>query len=144
MPSDEVRRLQQELRALSVEVRRELRRVQRIIGISEAELGAMEEAKRERPQSDDQKKLWRIEIEQVDGSHDLDELAAAGLMQLLRLAPPEWLRREAQKVYRLDSVFLTSPLHLVNGCRVGVGPVQDGPQRFARMLLMTQDHLDKR
>ena len=104
----------------------------------------MEEAKRERPQSDDEKKLWRIEIEQVDGSHDLDELAAAGLMQLLRLAPPEWLRREAQKVYRLDSVFLTSPLHLVSGCRVGVGPVQDGPQRFARMLLITQDHLDKR
>ena len=65
-------------------------------------------------------------------------------MQLLRLAPPEWLRREAQKVYRLDSVFLTSPLHLVSGCRVGVGPVQDGPQRFARMLLITQDHLDKR
>ena len=28
-----------------------------------------------------------------------------------------------KKAYRLESTFLTNPLHLVNGCRVGVGPV---------------------
>ena len=121
-----------------------MRGVQRIIGVSEAELRAIEKAKHARSQSDGEKNLWRTEIEQVAGSHDLDELAAAGLTQLLRLVPPAWLQAEAQKGYRLDSTFLTNPLHLVNGCRVGVGPVKDAPQRFARMLLVTQDHLNKR
>ncbi len=95
-------------------------------------------------QPDGEKKLWRAQIEQVDGFHDLDELAAAGLTQCLRRVSQKWLQTEAPKVYRLDSAFLTNPLHLVNGSRVGVGPVQDGPQRFARMLLVTQNHLNKR
>ena len=121
-----------------------MRRVQRGAGISEAELRAIEKAKGARFQRDGDKQLWRTQIEQVDGSHDLDELAAAGLTQLLRLVSPTWLQAEAQKAYRLESTFLTNPLHLVNGCRVGVGPAQEGPQRLARMLLVTQDHLDKR
>lgn len=56
----------------------------------------------------------------------------------------EWLRGEAEKEYRLGSSFLSSPLHLVNGIPVGTAPEAVGPQRFARMLLLCQDHLNKR
>jgi hypothetical protein len=132
------------MRVLHARCRRELRRVQQLVGVSESQLRALEKAKVARFQKPDtEKKLWRSEIEYVHGSHDLDELAATGLTQLLRLVPAAWLRTEAQKIHRLDATFLT-PLHLVNGYRVGYGPMHDGPQRFARMLLVTQDHLNKR
>ncbi len=75
---------------------------------------------------------------------DLDDLAESGLARLLSRIDPAWLRAEAQKPYRLESDFLTNPLHLVNGVRVGMNPSRMGPQRFARMLLVTQDHLMKR
>ena len=56
---------------------------------------------------------------------------------------PEWLNSEAKKPYRLGPEFLNSPLHLVNGVRVGMVPGLGTPQRFAQMLLVTQDHLAK-
>ena len=75
---------------------------------------------------------------------DLNDLAESGLARLLSRIDPAWLRTEAQKPYRLESDFLTNPLHLVNGVRVGMSLSAPGPQRFARMLLVTQDHLMKR
>jgi hypothetical protein len=80
----------------------------------------------------------------VSESEDLDELARTGLERLLAKVSPEWLRAEAKKPYRLGSAYLNHPLHLVNGVRVGVNLDTNGPQRFARMLLVTEDHLMKR
>jgi hypothetical protein len=56
----------------------------------------------------------------------------------------DWLRREAEKEYRLGPGFLNSPLHLVSGIPVGTCPQVIGPQRFAKMLLVCLDHLNKR
>lgn len=74
----------------------------------------------------------------------MDPLARSAVARLTNSVNLDWLASEAQKPYRLGSSFLTSPLHLVNGVCVGTKPETDGPQRFARMLLLTHDHLNKR
>jgi len=63
---------------------------------------------------------------------------------LLATVDRGWLRHEAQKEHRLGAGFLNSPLHLVSGIPVRTSPHSEGPQRFARMLLVCQDHLNKR
>ena len=60
------------------------------------------------------------------------------------MVDPDWLGAEAKKQHRLAASFLNEPLHLVNGIRVGMGQEGVCPQRFARMLLVCQDHLMKR
>jgi hypothetical protein len=84
------------------------------------------------------------QILQARSSDDLDALAAVALQNLSRYIDPEWVRRESEKLYRLDDSFLQAPLHLVNGVRLFKQNNQEAPQRFARMLLVTSDHLDKR
>jgi hypothetical protein len=71
-------------------------------------------------------------------------MAGSALDQLLPMVHPKWLAAQAEEQYRLAADFLNAPLHLVGGMRVGVGPQIAGPQRFARMLLVTKDHLAKR
>jgi len=88
--------------------------------------------------------LWRQEIEQIPSGQDLDPLARSALVRLTNAVNLDWLQREARKPYRLGLSFLASPLHLVNGIRVGTATEVEGPQRFARMLLLAQDHLNKR
>jgi len=123
-----------------------VRALQRKIGISEKEIRAIERAREAEllPPADD--RFWRIQVEQVlpSESGDLDKLAQAGLERLLAKTNPEWLRSERQKPYRLGSAYVNNPLHLVNGARVGLNLSAKGPQRFARMLLIAQDHVMKR
>jgi hypothetical protein len=73
----------------------------------------------------------------------LDAQAECGLERLLGLVDPEWLAEEARKSYRLGRSYLTEPLHVVNGVRVGMAEDIRGPQRLARMLLICTDHLEK-
>jgi hypothetical protein len=88
--------------------------------------------------------LWREEIEQVTTTQDMDPLLRSAVVRLTDLVDLDWLKREASKPYRLKRSFLESPLHLVNGVRVGMVNGSDGPQRYARMLLLAEDHLKKR
>jgi hypothetical protein len=138
--------LAREGRKAQADFLRQVRAVQRSIGISESEIRAVARARDAEllPPNDD--RFWRTQVEQipVSESEDLDHLAKTGLKRLLARVKPEWLRAEAHKPYRLGSAFLTNPLHLVNGVRVGMNLNSEGPQRFARMLLITQDHLKKR
>src|SRR5579872_392920 len=144
-PNEAVRRLVKEARKLRADFLKQLRTLQRTIGISEAEIRAIEHAQEFEllPRADG--RFWRTEIEQVppNESQDLDELAKTGLERLLAHVDPQWLRLEAQKPYRLQSAFLNNPLHFVNGVRLGVNMDRVSPQRFAKMLLVTQDHLMK-
>lgn len=143
-PNETVRRLVKDLRKLQADFLRQVRLLQRAHGISEAEIRAIERVREAQllPESDDQ--YWRTEIERTRTSESLDAIVEPGLERLLSRIDPEWLRTEARKPYRLGSAFLTNPLHLVNGVRVGMGQDSTGPQRFARMLLVCQDHLMKR
>jgi len=132
-----------EARKLQAEFKRQLRLLQRTCGLSEAEIRAVERAQeKERLPSGDA--FWYDQVLQSRATEDLDELAESGLARLLETVDPGWLRREAGREYRLSSAFLNSPLHLVNGIPVGTFPQVVGPQRFARMLLVCQDHLNKK
>jgi len=143
LPNETVKRLVREARKLQADSKRQLRLLQRNCGISEAEICAIERAlERERLPSGDA--FWHDQILQSRATEDLDELAESGLAQLLANIDPDWLRREATKQYRLSSGFLTCALHLVSGIPVGTCPQVEGPQRFARMLLVCQDHLKNR
>jgi hypothetical protein len=58
----------------------------------------------------------------------------------LALVDEDWLRREAEKGHLLPEAFLTEPLHVTGSIRFDDRP---RAQRFARMLLVTQDHIRK-
>ena len=53
----------------------------------------------------------------------------------------QWLEAESHKSHRLGDAFLSQPLYLVNGVRL-FHTEANAPQRFAKMLLATRDHLD--
>lgn len=133
-----------ETRKLRADFLRHIRCLQREAGISEKEMRAIERAHDLEGLPDSDHELWREEIEQVPSSRNLDDLAHNAVIQLTRQLNMDWLEQEAAKPYRLDSVFLAKPLHLVNGVRVGFGAEAPGPQRFARMLLLSMDHLMQR
>jgi hypothetical protein len=95
------------------------------------------------PTTDD--RYWRTQVEEVPPSVSLDDAAPRGLDRLLRIVDQRWLAEQARRPYRLGDDYLDHPLHIVSGARVGCGTAYlDGPQRFARMLLVCQDHLNKR
>jgi hypothetical protein len=112
-------------------------------GISDDEVRAAEEAYQvERVPAGDE--FWHHQIVEIEPTEvDLDDLARSGLDALLRIVDPIWLRDQAQRPYRLGTPFLAQPLHLLNGVRIGTVSDPMGPQRFARMLLVCQDHLGK-
>jgi hypothetical protein len=121
---------------------KEIRRVHLSAGISDEEIEAAERSYHAArcALGDD---YWQHQILQTKPTEDLDAQTQSGLEHLLQSVKPEWLRDQAQQPYRLDSSFLTSPLHVVNGVRVGTAPQNEGTQRFARMLLLAKDHLEK-
>jgi len=131
------------MRRLQAEFLCELRRVQRIAGMSEAQIRAIERVYESERQPHDNGGYWHDQVLQSRPTEDLDELSASGLERLLCNVDPNWLQEEAKKSYRLESKFLNDPLHIVNGVRVVAGLELGGPQRFARMLLVCQDHLRK-
>lgn len=88
--------------------------------------------------------FWRAEIEQFHPSACLDDLIEPAVTALCKVVDPMWLRAEAVKPYRLGPEFLESPLHVVNGVRLGIGLHKNGPQRFARMLFLCEDHMARR
>jgi hypothetical protein len=145
-PGETVRRTLRELRKLRADLLRQVRSLQRTVGISEGEIRALERELDAQLLPAPDQTFWRAQVEDIPASQsdDLDDLAQIGLEQLLGRIDPKWLRAEAQRPHRLGSDFLASPLHLVNGVRVGMSPDRQGPQRFAQMLLATQDHLMKR
>jgi len=123
-----------------------VRAFQRAIGISEAEIIELLHIRdREQLRPDPEMRLRRtdIELQQPDPT-DLDDLLAAGLDKLVSRVDPAWLRAEALKPYRLGAAFLNNPLHLVNGVRVGTNLEANTAQRFAQMLLVSQDRLANR
>jgi hypothetical protein len=142
LPNATVRSIIEELHRLQTEYRRGLRRLQRSVGVSQAEMAEVERAylAERLPRGND---YWLEQVHQVRPTEDLDAQAAVGLEQLLRLVDPSWLDEEARKTYRLGRSYLTEPLHAMNGVRVGLAQATPGPQRFARMLLVCQDHLNK-
>jgi hypothetical protein len=141
-PSESVRKLVRELEELRAIWSSEIRRLQDSAGISEAEMVAAERAYEEGrlPDGND---FWQRQILEIRATEDLDAQTESGLEALLELVNPKWLHEQAQKPYRLGPTFLAEPLHLVNGVRVGAARQAEGPQRFARMLLLSQDHLKK-
>jgi hypothetical protein len=140
-PNEEINRLVKEARQLRARSLREMRRLLRNFGISEKQVRDYEkavEAKR-LPAGGD---YWHHQILSSRSTEDLDRMTAVALMRLLPLVDQDWLRAESEKPYRLESQFLDSPLHLMGGVRVNDASIP-GPQRFARMLLLAIDHLNK-
>ena len=140
-PNDlEYQRLQSELTTLQALVEEEFRGIQEEFGIPEELLEYLE--KPELPPSDD--RYWRTQVEQTPSSANLDDILPMALQELLSLQEPEWLKSEAKKQFRLGLGFTSNPLHLVNGTRLTDPMSRNQPQRFAQMLLVSQDHLNKR
>ena len=142
-PNESVRLLMAQSRKAKADFLRGIRRLQRSFGISESEIRAFERAEDQKHRSLGED-YWHHQIVDTEGTDDLDELASKGLEQLTTLVNPEWLSSEGKKKHRLDNSFLSRPLQLVSGVRLGVNPEGEGPSRFARMLLICQDYLRDR
>ena len=143
-PDETVQTLHRQMRKLQADFQRQLRLLQRQVGISQAEIRNIERAGMERLLPDGADILWRDEIENAPSNRDMDPMAERAIAQFADIVNPDWLLAEAKKPYRLQRSFLTNPLHLVSGVRVDAGAETEGPQRFARMLLLTKDHLEGR
>jgi hypothetical protein len=76
-------------------------------------------------------------------TENLDHLLETGIENLLRGVDGEWLNAEAEKPHRLNESYLNSRLHLVNGVRIAP-PQAATPNRFAQMLLVSLNFLEKR
>jgi hypothetical protein len=141
-PGEIVKSLTRDIRNIEACFLRELRALRRAHGISARESREFERALNAQilPTGD---AFLRVQVEETPSTCDLDSLAASGFERLVRLYDPNWLRAEAEKEYRLGDSFFNNPLHLINGTRV-VAQETGGPQHFARMLLVCQDHLKKR
>jgi hypothetical protein len=142
MPNEEVRRLTRELHTVHAVYGRAGRKLQALAGIPDELFDEFEQS--QMPQYDD--RWWRSQIEATPPTEVLEETSARALEQLLGVVDRDWLSSEAEKPFRLDDSFLSSPLHLVAGVRlrpIDAGPDQ-GPQRLARMLLLARDNLAKR
>lgn len=143
-PSSVVRGLYLEARKLRADYLRQLRLLQKQAGVSEAQLRAIERERYKISIPNEADWLWRAEIETAPSTADMDVFARRAMVRLVPSIDFDWLLKEARKPYRLESSFLRNPLHLVNGVRVQSDGEPQGPQRFARMLLLAEDHLDKR
>ena len=143
-PSPRSVSLLEELQVLGTAHERELIAVQTAFGFSESELQQYEKLELEAVLGDREERYSRQDVESMYPTATLDELAPAALEKLLPRVDPDWLDREGRTNYRLDDSFLNRPLHIVCGTRVGVGALGDRPQRFARMLLVCRDHVNKR
>ncbi|HEX3108308.1 MAG TPA: hypothetical protein VHU41_04370 [Thermoanaerobaculia bacterium] len=82
----------------------------------------------------------RADVEKAPTTGFLDDVLPGSLSKLLSLVDDNWLRSEAEKGHLLPEAFLTEPLHVTGNIRFDDRP---HAQRFARMLLVTQDHLRK-
>jgi hypothetical protein len=143
-PSEAIRQLTQEARNLKADLLRQVRLLQHVHGITEAQIRAIERARDSERLPCHDERYWRSQIEDTPPMQYLDDIAEAGLDQLLRTVDPEWLRTESRRPYRLGPNFLSQPLHLVNGIRVGVNLDSRRPQRFAQMLLVCEDYVANR
>jgi len=137
-PSDRSRSLLLEADRLRLAYHAASEEFQHAVGVPEALLEALEQA--EQPFRED--RYSRRDVLDVPSTGDLGAEATAGLEALSSLVDPEWLRKEGRKPYRLDDRYLAAPLHLVGGLRTR--KPAERPQRFAQMLLVCTDHLDKR
>jgi hypothetical protein len=137
-PSDASRRLLEDANGLRLTFNAAAEEFQRATGIPEAVFEALERAKQ--PFREDRYLLR--DVLTVPSTGNLDAEAAAGLEALSSVVDPAWLRLEGSKAYRLDAGYIGAPLHLVSGVRVQ--KLAERPQRFAQMLLVCADHLNKR
>ncbi len=139
-PGPEVRRLTGELRAINAKLGRIGKRMQDAVGVTEDDLEAIERAAL--PPYDD--RWWRHQIVETPPSEYLDEFTPQAVQALLNHVDPDWLRDQATRAHRLDDTFLSMPLHIVGGVRIPRAGAPAPPQRFAHMLLVAIDHLEKR
>jgi hypothetical protein len=136
-PSDETLRLNADLFELTSTFTAELKQLQDYIGVPDEVFEEISAAKR--PPREE--RYWRAEVEATPPSDDLDALAESGLRHLLDGVDRNWLETQARKPFRLGEEIFAVPMQLVGSVRVGAAT--DGPQRFAKMLLVTADHLAK-
>lgn len=142
-PSELVKRLVLEAKAISNQYEPLLQKLQEATGVTEEEILAMEREERSEMLPFNQS-MWRDQILQSRSTADLDDLAAEALYQLSARVDPKWLREQAEYPFRLDETFTRRPVHIVNGIRVNDPRSKTGQNRFAQMLLLCKDHLDKR
>jgi hypothetical protein len=136
-PSDETKEHFHQMQILRRSFSAKLRKLEKISGIPPEIFQALEDE--ELPVLED--RYWRKDVITTPITGDLDKLASTGLDKLLSLTDLDWLKEEAKKSYRLEYSSPQSQLHIVGGIRVPESTPR--PQRFARMLLVCADHLNK-
>lgn len=139
-PSSKALQLRKKLTVLDERMEVATKRLQELYGIDEAQIDAIE---REGLPSNDNR-WWRQQIIETPPSEYLDELAPQAIGALIDKVDPQWLADQATRPFRLDNSFLTTPLQLVGGVRILDPPPVKPPQRFAHMLLVAVDYLNKR
>ena len=141
-PSADVIRLTRELEELRVKSEIAADEILRHSGLSDEEIRLIKESNDQSgpPRVDE---LWRADILKQEPSEDLDDLLESALDNLLGTVDLKWLRAESERPHGLGEDYRAHPLHLVNGVRVGEAPETGGPNRFARMLLLSLKHLGK-
>lgn len=139
LPSEETQRLAAEVDEVGEQMDVALARLQEAIGISDELLNLLE-MQRNWPRD---WRTWRHELSNVEPTEEVLAGLDEALEALLRLIDPEWLASQQVRYMRLGESYYTEPLHIIGGLRVS-GQGFSRPQRYAEMLLLTQDFLEGR
>jgi hypothetical protein len=139
-PGPDVHRLTSELHAINARLGGLGKLLQDAAGVTEEDLDAIEQASL--PSYDE--RWWRHQIVAAPPSEYLDDFTPKAVEALLQRVDGGWLKEQAARSYRLDRRYLSMPLHIVAGTRMPQPDAPLPPQRFAHMLLVAIDHLDKR
>ena len=139
-PSSKVLQLRKKLTVLDEKIEVVTKHLQELYGIDEAHIDKIE---REGLPSYDNR-WWRQQVIETPPSEYLDHLAPRAIGALIDKVDPHWLADESTYPFRLDNSFLTTPLQIVGGVRILDPPTVRPPQRFAHMLLVAVDYLNKR
>ena len=139
--------LQQELRQIHEAIEREsalaIESLKAEFGVDDEWLAEFENSQR----PDFAKDFWNSDIQRVPSTVQLEDVVASGYERLMTLVDKEWLREQARLRYRLsydDTDSSDCRLHLVGRQRLLPLNAPAMPQRFAQMLLLSEDLLKGR
>lgn len=126
---------QERFESLQAEMQVALDEFQSEAGFSDEDLALLEAQQR----SSGEDRTWWNDMVAGPTTVMMDNHLPAALEALERRVDPHWLRAEARKVLHLDPRM---GLELVGGIQVDRRPEQ--PQRFAQILAVTRDHIERR
>ena len=142
LPNAEIHGLVGEIMELQTKFVAEFERVRTELGFTDEMLDAIEEADN-KDQIPIEPRYSRDSVE-VPSTANIDRYLASAIARVEEICPPDWLRAEQEKQFRLPASLRSRPLHIVGGMPIPTEPAAPQAHPLARMLFLARDYLSVR